>query len=290
MPKMPCCITMRHNAMMAHQKLCKMPYKITLIQLSDLHLDADFNSQSAILHSPSCQNFLKTLTHSRTHRPNGYILTGDLVNGGQRLGYDWIFKQLSSTNLPFWATAGNHDVTHELNAHLPFFERTFLPIMADERLIKHACINLGRYNLIMLNSSIEGQTYGDLSKKQWHFLDSTLRAYQKNTIIALHHPFMRVRSSWIDAHKLQNSAQLMNLIKTHQHIRAIFSGHVHQSFCEKIHHAKFYTCPSTNTQFIPRQTQFAQNSDSIGYRVIKLHHNGLCTSFSVQLPCNAPKS
>lgn len=248
----------------------------TLIQFSDLHLSGKVGEDD------SYQAFLACLVASLSYRPDGFILTGDLVNCGKADGYDWLFDKLSSTNIPFYAIAGNHDVTLEHNAHLPFEERSFMPITADTRLLDCTRLSIDNWQLLLLNSAVCGHIHGQLSLCQLDWLNETLSCHNQPALLALHHPPLAVGSAWIDNYQLQDSHKLWQIISQHRHLRLILCGHVHQNHTIHYHHTTIHTSIGTHYQFMPYADDFCLDTKKGGFVVIRLNQE-CCQLFTHRL-------
>lgn len=238
-----------------------------IAQISDLHLS----------NPKSFDDFLQVLDLALSHSPNLLILTGDLVNDGKKHGYDWLFDTLDKTRIPYLCMAGNHDVTHEIGHHLPFHERTFLPIDPDLRLPNHQRLIIQMpsttWQILTLNSAISGQIHGKISADSLQFLRHHLsNDLLKNlpTIIALHHHPCSVGSAWIDEHMLINYNEFWQTLAGFDNIKAILCGHVHQAHTIHFQGKTLLTCPATSRQFAPHQDDFAIDHVSSGFRLIQI--------------------
>lgn len=248
---------------------------LTIAQISDLHLSGQPSC------APSYQKFLHVLALAQRERPNLLLLTGDLVNDGDKRAYDWLFDTLARTNLAFACIAGNHDVTLEHHKHLPFERRTFEPIAADARLLDKHKITItlaqGVWQILLLNSAVGGKIYGQLNADSLTWLQCHLRT-QIPTIIAMHHHPTDVASAWIDAHCLQNKAEFWRIINDCPHVKAVLCGHVHQAhqlIAPTQHQCTVYTCPSTDRQFMPHQDSFMLDNQLGGLRILRLNHHAI---------------
>lgn len=241
-----------------------------IAQLSDLHLSTHQDD-------PSHQTFMACLEFAISHRPDLLLLTGDLVNDGRKAGYDWLFKTLHATHLPFVCLAGNHDVTKVVNPHLPYTERQFVAIARDTRLPTYQMHTLNNHwQLICLSSAVAGADHGYLDEHVLDWLDNTLAIRSTPTLIALHHHPILVGSAWIDALALQNREALWAVLGRHPHIRAVLCGHVHQAhdLVQPNTDIRVLTCPATSRQFLPRHDDFALDNAPAGIRLITLDDHG----------------
>lgn len=236
----------------------------TLIQLSDLHLSGEIGE------ADSYRRFLACLNASRAHAPDYYLLTGDLVNHGDKNATDWLFDVMRAQNVPFFAIAGNHDVTIEDDEHLAFDERTFIPKTPDERLINCHAVAIGAWRLLLIDSAVSGQIYGKLTPSTLLWLDEQLSAHKAPTLIALHHHPLQVKSAWIDGYMLQNAQALWQVIAKHSHVKLMVCGHVHQAHRLQKQHITLCTAPSTHRQFLPFAAQFALDDVAGGFNKITL--------------------
>lgn len=247
----------------------------TISQISDLHLEGQLGS------APSYQKFLQVLALAQNEHPDLLLLTGDLVNDGNKQVYDWLFKTLENTQIAFACIAGNHDVTLEHGKGLSFEARSFEPIEADTRLLNQhkLTINLtqGAWQLLLLNSAVNGKIHGQLSTESLIWLKNQLDN-QTPTVIAMHHHPIDVGSAWIDAHRLQNHAEFWQIINQHPNVKAILCGHVHQAHtltAPTKHPCTIYTCPSTDRQFMPYQDDFTLDKQQGGLRILQLDHHAI---------------
>lgn len=251
------------------------PSDFVIAQISDLHLSKhDLTTRD---------KFLVVLELALQHQPNLLLLTGDLVNDGEADLYDWLFARLNDTHLPFLCMAGNHDVTQEIGHGLPFNERTFLPICADERLVDNHRLLItlpdATWQILTVNTAVGGQAYGNISPDGLAFLSHHL-SDPLPTLIALHHHPLPVGSAWMDKLMLQNADAFWHIVQPHPQVRAVLSGHVHQACAKAVPlmaDCTFYTTPATARQFLPLNDDFALDTMAGGFRLMTLHGNTLST-------------
>lgn len=259
--------------------------QLNVLQLSDLHIaellqctepTADYEKLSC------CQSFKVLLSQALNEdiRCDLILVTGDLVSRIDPDIYDFIFDELTKTNLPFACIAGNHDVTDEVDSHLPFDRRTFLAKPADDRLLSRHVIESEFWQVLLIDSAIPGKVAGEVSVEDIDWLSQQLEACQKPALIALHHHVTPMHSSWIDNHIADNAEMFWQKLGHFDNLRVIVSGHTHQEHVQHQQGVTVYTTPSTCYQFKPLEDDFALDNDARpGYRWLQLGNNGQVASW-----------
>jgi Icc protein len=167
-------------------------------------------------------------------------------------------------NLPCYWLPGNHDM-----------QSVMLPSLLQEGLAQSKQIVSDFWQIILLDSQVEGAPHGFLTEQQLNFLQQALAEYpDKHTLICVHHHVLPVKSAWLDQHILKNNQQFLKLIKLHKNVRAVLSGHVHQAGDIEFNQVRFLTSPSTCLQFKPNSEDFDVDESAPGYRYLALHKNG----------------
>ncbi|WP_348766161.1 metallophosphoesterase [uncultured Salinisphaera sp.] len=249
-----------------------MPATYQLLHLTDLHLLAD---PEANLHGwPVEQAFQRVLAGALadTPRPDAIILGGDLVDDESEHGYARLDATLACLPCPVLAMAGNHDDPARM-----------------ARMLKHAVVHdrleLGGWQLIALDSHIQGSDAGALGRDQIERLDGWLQANTAPTLVCLHHPPVDVGAAWIDAIGLRDRDALEDVIARHSQVNALVCGHAHQAAELAFAGRACLITPSTMRQFAPGSCDFAEDAArSPGYRHIQLDCNGHMTSTVRRVP------
>ncbi len=262
--------------------------QLNILQITDLHLST---ALAAITDDSSddilCQQCFETALQQALRadiRCDLIIVTGDLVSIVKPAIYDYIFELLQATNIPFVCIAGNHDVTDEMDSHLPFFQRELIAQPADARLLSRHVIETDSWQLLLLDSSITGKVAGEITLTDIDWLCEKLGACDKPALIALHHHVIPVDSEWIDTHMVENAEAFWGHMAAFAHLKVIISGHTHQ---EQIRHRQgvtVYSTPSTCYQFKPYEDGFAYDESARpGYRWLQLANNGTVASWVERL-------
>lgn len=257
---------------------------VNVLQLTDLHLYLDINKEVAGVNN--YQSFLACLNQALSEeiRCDLILITGDLVNEVKPEIYDHIFDILSDTGIPFACIAGNHDVTDELGAELPFDQRTFEAHQPDQRLLSQHCIMANDWKLLLIDSSVSGAIYGRVDNTTLQWLRQSAQISHNPVIITMHHHVLPMNSAWIDEHITQDAGEFWDLVETTDAIKAIVSGHVHQQYEGKRQGVQVLTTPSTCYQFKPNHDDFAFDEQAQpGYRWLSLQDNGVIDSWVERL-------
>ena len=257
--------------------------QVNVLQITDLHLSEPIHDKT----QPCCHDrFAAVLAQALAEpvRCDLILVTGDLVSKVKTHLYDHVFDVLSATGIPFACIAGNHDVTEEKDATVPFHARELLAKEADERLLSRHVIHSEYWQILLIDSSVPGEIFGALSTMDVDWLDTQLQTCQKPTLIALHHHVIAMQSAWIDVHIARNTDYFWQKMRKHTHLQAIISGHTHQEKVYTRDGVQVYSTPSTCYQFKPLVDDFAYDEDARpGYRWLQLANNGQVASWVKRL-------
>lgn len=257
---------------------------LSIIEISDLHLfDDNSRLYNNINPNENLTQILEIIRHN--HLDSDLLaITGDLLQEPNTENYDKLFARFATLGLPFVAIAGNHDVTLELDSHLPFFQRRHVAVEPDSRLVDCHVIDSEYWQLLFLDSSTSGKISGHFSEKTLNWLHDTLQNSTKNCAIFAHHPMLKINSAWIDQHWLTNSDEFWQTVSPFaDKLKAIFVGHVHQNQHFVRHNISLYTCPATSVQFKPNCDDYMLDDLSAGFRWIKLLNNGTVETDVIRL-------
>lgn len=247
---------------------------LSLVQISDLHL---FEDDTTLYNGINPANNLQQLLNIVAHKlsADGLMVTGDLLQQPSDMGYQRLFAKLTRLGLPMVTIAGNHDVTLELDSHLPFFQRRHVAIQANPQLVHCHKVTSEYWDILCLDSSVSGQIYGAFSQTTLDWLADRLAESDRPCVIFAHHPMLLVGSKWIDQHTLKNSAAFWSVVTPFVHrLKGIFVGHVHQELQLMYAGVPLFTCPASSVQFLPFSDDYATDPIPAGLRWLTLYNNG----------------
>jgi len=235
-----------------------------LVQITDFHLNAVPATHS---HASCPLRRLEAVIEAVNREcPDQVLVTGDISQDETAASYRLAVDALNRLDAPWAWLAGNHDQPM---------------LMAKHRELPGE-LSLGDWRVLMPATRVSGQPYGALGAAGLAWLNERLAEDERPTVIAMHHPPMRVGSAWLDAIGLTDGEAFWDLIEAHEQVHAVFFGHVHQAFAGHRRVAggdvAVYGCPSTNRQFLPDAATFAiDEAGAPGYRVIDLQDETLVT-------------
>ena len=168
---------------------------INILQLTDPHLYLDSDTETVGINN--YKSFTACLQQALEEdiRCDLILLSGDLVNEVKPEIYQNIYQLLEKTGIPFVCIAGNHDVTDELDTHLPFSERRFVAHKPSALLLSRHCLTLNDWRLLLIDSSVPGKIYGAVGNKNLNWLSQNIANSHHPVIIAMHHHVLPMDSA-----------------------------------------------------------------------------------------------
>ena len=236
---------------------------LQLIQISDPHLFAGQETCLAgmnTLHSLHC---VTELIHQHHQQPDYMLVSGDLSQDGSVASYQHLQHALEGFNCKVFWFEGNHDNPDSM-------QQVAVAAGYLQRIVR-----VGNWQLILLNSQVEGAVFGHLDASQLQLLEQALQQQpQLHTLISLHHHPLPMGSAWLDHIGLQNADEFNAIVQRSPQVRCVLWGHVHQQSDRNINGVRYLSSPSTCVQFKPGSTSFTLDNQAPGYRWLTLHDDG----------------
>ena len=232
-----------------------------LIQLSDCHLLAQPDSLTRDFNTH--ESLRQCIAHIKSQeKADAFIFTGDISQDGSAESYQQLSTLMGFTRKPLYALPGNHDNAATMRAQL------------NANCAHNSA--LGRWQIILLDSQVEGEAWGEVGEADLNWLTLCLKtSTDKPTLVAVHHQPIPVGSQWTDDIGLQNGDQLLNLLKDYRHVKGLIFGHVHQAFDTQFEHIRILGCPSSCFQFKAGIDEFCVDETlQAGYRWLELGDKG----------------
>ena len=192
------------------------------------------------------------------------LLTGDLAEDGEAAAYRWLADRLEGCGTRRVALPGNHDAPALLADH---FEA---PLVAQG-----LALELGGWRLLLLDTTVAGESSGELSEARLAWLRRELRRdEQRPVLLAIHHPPLELGSPWIDAISLRDGETLHALLRDAGTVRGVLFGHAHQAFDRTRDGVRYLGCPSSCVQFTPGSEVPEVDDLAPGWRELTLRADG----------------
>ncbi|WP_235008407.1 phosphodiesterase [Candidatus Halocynthiibacter alkanivorans] len=213
------------------------------VWMSDPHFSA---SGDVLGHDPGVR-LAAAVDHVNAHYGDSdlCILSGDLVNRGNRRDYQALKQHLDRLSVPYFPMAGNHDDRPLLREVLP------LPEGCMAEFIQYT-ITTAEGLLICLDTQKTGADGGEFCAARMRWLARELdRAGDTPVFLFMHHPPMRLGLPMQDSANMENGAAFLDLLQGYPNIRHLFIGHVHRPVSGTVRGIAFATMRSVLYQAPP---------------------------------------
>lgn len=240
---------------------------VRIVQVTDPHLFMDRKGQ--LLGMDTEHSFTSVLDLVSKEQPDFdlMLMTGDLSQDGSVMAYQRIQELIKPFNKPYYWFCGNHD------------NRQNMIEAAKGTGAMKSVVRQGKWQLILLDSSVPGEVHGYLAQDQLDILSSALEERPDlHTLVSLHHHPIEMKSQWIDTIGVKNSAEFIELLSAHNNVKAVLWGHVHQAHDDMRNGIRYLSTPSSCVQFTPESDEFDVDTLPPGYRWLELNDDGSITT------------
>ncbi len=191
-----------------------------IAQITDLHMRRDDTPLSgAVVTRPYTAAAIDAVA---AHRPDAVVVTGDLTDIGTAEEYELLRAELDRLEPPVYVIPGNHDRHAELRA--AFADHAYLPETGP---LNWAVDELP-VRLVGLDSVVPGASHGALAPESLAWLEATLEADPRPTVIAIHHPPFPTGIAAMDQIGCVNGADMGAIVARHPQVERVISGHHHR--------------------------------------------------------------
>ena len=223
-----------------------MDYTLKFIHLSDLHLLPAGQKLHGI---DTCARLKAAVDNICSDFADAEfcMVTGDFTDAGDVESYQSARRILDRLPHPWHGLMGNHDGKAP-NAQIVLPDPPWQP---DGSLQYALETRAGIF--IVLDSSVGGVDSGRLNAQRLDFLRQQLglaKAAGKDVFLFIHHLPFDIGIGWLDAMKLENNADLWQVLKGFDNIRHMFFGHIHRPTHGSWHGTPFSTVRATAHQVL----------------------------------------
>ncbi|CAM2997314.1 metallophosphoesterase [Skermania piniformis] len=183
---------------------------IVLAQVSDTHIDlGERNTERT--------RRVAAYLDAIPGRIDAVVVSGDIADHGAVAEYE-LARQLLPSRHPVYLMPGNHDSRDALRRVLLGSEGTG-PINQIHQ--------VGELTLLLVDSSVPGQSWGALTDETYAWLADALAAGSGPVMVFLHHPPVRLFSPLVDPIRLVGDEQFADLLAGSGRVVGVACGHAH---------------------------------------------------------------
>jgi 3',5'-cyclic AMP phosphodiesterase CpdA len=177
--------------------------------------------------------------------PDVAVFTGDLTQRGRPAEYARFREAIAPLRMPFLVLPGNHDEREAFRA--AFSDLGVLPASGplnyvDERFA---------IRLVAVDSTEPGRAGGSLDATRLAWLERTLAADRRPTLLMLHQAPFAAGIVPLDSFPFAGAAALREIVERNPHVVRIICGHLHCTRTRRWGATTVESCPSTSDQFVP---------------------------------------
>jgi Icc protein len=236
---------------------------VKFIQITDTHLVEAADGHLLGLETQNSLEHVLSSVKSENDNFDFFVVSGDLSQDGSLASYQRLHKSLMPFNVPSFWFPGNHD------------EMSNMKVVCEDTEHLENIIRSPHWQLVLLDSQVEGAVFGNLADDQFELLERALTERPDlHTLISLHHHPIPMESGWMDKIGVKNGEKLMVMARKYPQVKCILWGHVHQDSDRMVDGIRMLSTPSTCVQFTPKSKDFNIDMLAPGYRRLQLYPDG----------------
>ncbi|MCK5558937.1 MAG: fibronectin type III domain-containing protein [Thermoplasmata archaeon] len=233
-------------------------YKLKFAVVADAHYDADGqNTAGGAMYEDSPRILSSLVDELNQDNTLDFVVTlGDNTNGAQA-DYDGFTSTMDGLNVPWYPLLGNWDKQEDnwLDYYINITGWLETYYIAEHE----------GYNIIILDSAVQGEIRGSIDDEQFEWLEDTLdENYGVPTLIFMHHMADRTDNFGVDE---ATKRRLEGILTNCSFILSINTGHIHKNIVAVTENNVFYVTTASTVSY------------PIGYSIIKLYSDGYTQSF-----------
>lgn len=177
--------------------------------------------------------------------PDVVVVTGDLVERGDKAGYQHFIDLIEPLKMPVYVIPGNHDDSQIMRE--AFSDTSYFPVSDDT--FQYVIEDLP-FRILALNSRSDGTELPEFDERRLSWLRHQLGQSDKPVLIALHHPPMKTGIELIDMGGSEWFQGLKSVLAEHSLVKLVICGHCHTDLCGRISQVPVYMASATSHQLI----------------------------------------
>ena len=214
---------------------------LLIAQISDLHIKRPGESAYGIVDTAAALERCIAHLNKMRPKPNLVVCSGDLVDGGADEEYDHLKRLLAPLAYPLLVIPGNHDAREPLRRAFP--DQPY----ATSAGALNCLVKLDALDIVLLDSSVPGMSYGILDPQTLAWLDAVLdTSPERPALVFLHHPPFETGIAHMDFQNLRNAPEFSKILEHHPRVRLVAAGHVHRTVWTEFAGRPTGICPAPN--------------------------------------------
>jgi len=214
---------------------------ILVAQISDLHVKRPDEIAYGRVDTATALSRCVDEINRFTPRPSMVVISGDLADTPTAQEYDHLKTLLAPLEIPFLAVPGNHDERTLMRAALP--DQAYAQSTGALNIVER----VGDLDMVLIDSSVPGEPYGELDAATLTWLESTLAtSTTRPALVFLHHPPFITGIGHMDRQNLRNAHELATVLLKHSRVRLVAAGHVHRATFATFVGVPATICPAPN--------------------------------------------
>ena len=216
-----------------------------LCQISDPHLVPEGTLAYDRVDTPAMLERCVSKILKLPRRPDAVVATGDLTDNATAAEYGLLAELLAPLDMPVYLAVGNHDDRRTLQTAFPHHKH----LQGEDGFVQYVIDDFA-VRLVVLDTMIPNAPGGELCARRLQWLDRTLSASDRPTVIAQHHPPFVTGLTVMDRMTLANPEAEATVIERHSHVERIISGHYHRTIHARFAGTLASVCPSVAHQLL----------------------------------------
>jgi 3',5'-cyclic AMP phosphodiesterase CpdA len=216
-----------------------------LCQISDPHLVPEGTLAYDRVDTPAMLERCVSKILKLPRRPDAVVATGDLTDNATAAEYGLLAELLAPLDMPVYLAVGNHDDRRTLQTAFPHHKH----LQGEDGFVQYVIDDFA-VRLVVLDTMIPNAPGGELCARRLQWLDRTLSASDRPTVIAQHHPPFVTGLTVMDRMTLANPEAEAAVIERHSHVERIISGHYHRTIHARFAGTLASVCPSVAHQLL----------------------------------------
>jgi 3',5'-cyclic-AMP phosphodiesterase len=217
------------------------PKQLRIAQISDLHIKPPGALAYGRVDTAKALERCIAALNAFEPEPDFVVISGDLADTPNPEEYEHLKRLLAPLRWPFAGIPGNHDSRELMRAAFPSARYAFASGALNQK------IEVGSLDLLLLDSSVPGKPQGLLEAPTLQWLDAALASSaDRPAVLFLHHPPFIAGIWHMDRQNLRNADDLAAIVRRHERVRIVATGHVHRATLSLFAGVPCTICPAPN--------------------------------------------